>query len=194
MECGIGEGNTFAMFAYFIGSEDRAPKRMLYGFDSFLGWPKPSPYDVASPRNPQEGEWKVDEGMIMERFKDSKISEEFPDLKIKIEKGFLRDTLSKFPSTEIAFLHIDVDLYEGYRDALEYLFPMVVKSGIVALDEYKEFPNLSEYDYGKIEKWPGCTKAVDDFLKNYPEELQFHPDTKKYFLVKKADRKLKALL
>jgi hypothetical protein len=37
VECGLGEGNTFAMLAYFIGSEGRQQPRTLWGFDSFEG-------------------------------------------------------------------------------------------------------------------------------------------------------------
>ena len=56
VECGIGEGNTFSMFAYLVGSE--GSKRMLWGFDSFEGFPEPDPKD-ASPRDPKKGEWKI---------------------------------------------------------------------------------------------------------------------------------------
>lgn len=58
VECGLGEGNTFAMLAYLMGSENRQLPRTLWGFDSFEGWPEPDASDT-SPRNPQKGEWKV---------------------------------------------------------------------------------------------------------------------------------------
>jgi len=187
VECGLGEGNTFAMLAYLIGREDRKPSRTLWGFDSFEGWPEPDLSD-ASPRNPQKGEWTVSEEMVTRRFKESGIYEEFPHLKVTIVKGFLRDTLLvgplvDFPDRQIAFLHIDVDLYEGYHDALKYLFPKVSKGGLVLFDEYKEFhPELPEY--GDQEKWPGCTKAIDDYFRDRPEIIQYHSETKKYYVVK----------
>jgi len=186
VECGLGEGNTFAMLAYLIGSEDRQPSRTLWGFDSFEGWPEPDSFD-ASPRNPTKGEWTVSEEMITRRFEESGIYKEFPQLKVKTVKGFLRDTLSGGSQADlpdqIAFLHIDVDLYEGYRDALKYLFPKVSKGGLVLFDEYKEF-HPEDPAYGDLEKWPGCTKAIDDYFRDRPETIQYHPETKKYYVVK----------
>ncbi len=186
VECGLGEGNTFAMLAYLIGSEGHLPLRELHGFDSFRGWPKPSPYD-ASPRNPTEGEWRVSEEMVKIQLKESRIFDEFPNLIIEIQKGFLSETLPHFPRWPIAFLHLDVDLYPGYCDGLEYLFPLVVPGGIVAFDEYKEFPNTAEYGWGKIEKFPGATKAIDDYFRDHPgQTIQYWPETKKYFLIKEV--------
>jgi hypothetical protein len=183
VECGLGEGNTFAMLAYLIGSEGLEPPRTLWGYDSFEGWPKPSVYD-ASPRNPQKGEWRVSEEIIQRRLKESLITEKFPDLNIRIVKGFFRKTLPEFPDRTIAFLHIDADLYEGYYDALSYLFPKVTEGGIVLFDEYREFPNRLEYNYGKIEKWPGATKAIDDYFSSFPYQIQYYQETKKYYVIK----------
>lgn len=186
VECGLGEGNTFAMLAYLIGSEKyRGPARTLWGFDSFEGWPEPAASD-ASPRNPQKGEWRVNEEMIMKRFEESGIYKEFPELAILTIKGFFNETLPRFPARQIAFLHIDADLYPGYRDALVNLFPKVSIGGVVAFDEYREFPNTPEYGHGAVEKWPGCTKAVDEYFQGRPEKFQYDPETKKYFVVRVA--------
>lgn len=185
VECGLGEGITFAMLAFLAGSDSAT--RKLWGFDSFEGWPEPTQWD-ASPRNPQAGEWQVDERMVLDRLEGSDIHKAaFPDLEIKIIGGFLRNTLPSFrPGQKIAFLHLDLDLYEGYHDALLHLFPKVAVGGVVAFDEYMEFPNYPEYDHGAIEKWPGCTKAVNDYFADRPEEILFYPPTKKYYVVKAA--------
>lgn len=191
VECGLGEGNTFSMLAYLVGQETEwgmSPQRTLFGFDSFQGWPKPMEYD-ASPRNPQQGEWRVGEEEVRERLERSNIMRDFPSLKIVIVPGFFEETLVNFPDRSIAFLHIDCDLYVGYRDALNTLSPKVAKGGVVLFDEYKEFPPRPEYDYGRIEKWPGATKAIDEyfadtpyFIQSYP--INFWPGSKKYFVVK----------
>ncbi|MDO8565339.1 MAG: TylF/MycF/NovP-related O-methyltransferase [bacterium] len=183
VECGIGEGNTFTMLAYLVGSENAAPKRRLLGFDSFEGFPEPDPRDV-SPRDPQKGEWKIAEEVVRTRLEESKILKTFPDLDFLITKGFLNETLPEFPDRQIAFLHIDVDLYAGYRDALNFLFPKVVSGGIVLFDEYKDFPNRPEYGSGTIDKWPGCTQAVDEYFKDRPEKIEYYPEMKKYYVVK----------
>lgn len=202
VECGLGEGNTFSMLAYLVGSEDQpparnsafsvgSPARKLWGFDSFEGWPEPVEHDE-SPRHPQKGEWRVSEQEVRDRLERSRVIQDFPSLQIVIVPGFFKDTLLQFPilNRSIAFLHIDCDLYVGYRDVLTALFPRVAKGGIVLFDEYKEFPPLPEYDYGRIEKWPGATRAIDEyFAGSTPYTIQSYrinhwPGSKKYFVVK----------
>ena len=185
-ECGLGEGNTLAMLAFLIGSEGQRPPRRLIGFDSFEGWPEPTEWD-ASPRNPKKGEWTVSRGMVEQRLTESKIREELADLKIEIIEGFLDKSLPEFVCIrrQIALLHLDVDLYPGYKDGLKHLFPLVAVGGLVLFDEYREF-HPEDPNYGNAEKWPGCTKAVDDYFANRPERLQYDPETKKYWVVKQA--------
>lgn len=189
VECGLGEGNTFSMLAYLAGSEvGLRVARSLWGFDSFQGWPEPAEYDE-SPRHPKKGEWRVSEGEVRERLERAKIIQDFPALDIVIIPGFFKDTLPQFPARRIAFLHVDCDLYQGYHDVLTCLFPKVVRGGMVLFDEYKEFPPLPEYDYGRIEKWPGATKAIDEYFAGTPYTIQSYPinhwpGSKKYFLVK----------
>ena len=53
---------------------------------------------------------------------------------------------------KIDILCIDLDLYSGYQTVLRYLYPLLSSKGVICLD-----------DYGHT-KWPGCQKAVDEFL------------------------------
>lgn len=188
VECGLGEGHTFAMLAFLLGEERGVQSRTLWGFDSFEGWPAPQPCD-ASPRDPKEGEWKVDQEMIRRRLHETGIYKTYPDIRIEVVKGFLRDSLPHHVNEvgTIAYLHLDLDLYEGYRDALVHLYDKVADGGVVCFDEYREFPpDDPKYivDGKPVEKWPGCTKAVDEFFASRPEQLQFDGATKKYFVVK----------
>jgi O-methyltransferase len=59
----------------------------------------------------------------------------------------------------LAFVHIDVDLYEPTRDSLEFLYPRVAPGGIVVCD-----------DYGSV-ACPGATRAVDDYMADRPEPV-----------------------
>ena len=52
---------------------------------------------------------------------------------------------------KISFLHLDMDVYEPTKFALEYLFSKVSKNGIILIDDYKNVK--------------GATKATDSFLK-----------------------------
>jgi O-methyltransferase len=179
VECGLGEGGSFAMLAYLVGSENSPPSRMLWGYDSFAGWPEPSSYDE-SPCQPKKGQWAVPEQHMRKWLDGSMINKEFPELQLYIIPGFFEETLPAFPDRPIAFLHIDADLYSSYHDALTYLFPKVTHGGIVLFDEYKEFPP----DYNGVEKWPGATKAIDDYFASLSYRLQHYEETKKYYVIK----------
>ena len=73
----------------------------------------------------------------------------------KLIKGDVTKTLKineNIPD-KISLLRLDTDFYESTKIELEILFPLVVKNGIIIID-----------DYGH---WKGQKKAVDDFfLKN----------------------------
>ena len=43
---------------------------------------------------------------------------------------------------------------------LEFFYPRVTSGGVILFDEYNDPP------------WPGCNKAVDEFLADKPETLQ----------------------
>ena len=150
VECGVGVGTSFAMLAYLSGSE----RRRLRGFDSFAGFPQPTEYD-RSWRDPKAGEWKVDSQIVRHLLEEVGISKQFPELQITIRPGFLSETLPREPDYDIAFLHLDVNVYPSYRDALKYLFPRVVPGGVVLFDEYKEYSAQKPDE----EKWPGATRA-----------------------------------
>ncbi len=185
VECGLGEGNTFLMLAYLAGRENVERPRTLRGFDSFEGWPAPAPCDQ-SWRNPQKGEWAVLRETVEGVLSDAKIAKKFPNLSVIITQGFLCDSLPKEANKDysIAFLHLDLDLYDGYRDALIHLWPLVSPGGVVCFDEYKEFSSKCPTE----EKWPGATKAIDEFFSSLSGKqrnpLRYYPLTKKYFVVK----------
>jgi hypothetical protein len=182
VECGTGVGGSLSMLVNLASRRNVIVK--VIGFDSFEGWPEPDPVDI-SPRNPQKGEWKFTETELREVIVKWNLPKYAPDIEVEIIGGFLGETLPKFPEKQIVFLHLDLDLYEGYRDALRYLYPMVVSGGIIAFDEYKEFPKGAEYGEGTIEKWPGCTKAVDEFFRGMGYTIKYYPPTKKYYIVKR---------
>jgi len=78
---------------------------------------------------------------------------------IELIKGDILKTVPTYieahPALKISLLHIDVDLYEATRVCLEMFYPLMVRGGIVILDDYGAFP--------------GANKAIDDFFQNRRE-------------------------
>lgn len=174
VECGVGKMSTFRALALFLRQENSS--RKLWGLDSFEGFPEPSVED-ASPRNPQKGELNdinaedVANVLFVLGFKKQWIESH-----IKIVKGFFQDTLPGNEISDIAFLHLDVDLYNSYKICLQYLFPKVVQGGVVLFDEYmNDNENL---------KFPGAKKAIDEYFKNTKYRPMRDKLTGKYFLIK----------
>lgn len=85
--------------------------------------------------------------------------------------GDIRETLPKFleenPGLRISLLHLDFDLYEPTKIALELLYPLVLKGGVICFDEYGLIP------------WAGESNAVDEFLETLKERpiIKKHPFT-----------------
>ena len=80
-------------------------------------------------------------------------------------RGDICETVPEFvsnnPDLKIALLNLDVDIYEQSVVILEYLFPLLVKGGILILDDYGTFP--------------GESQAVDDYFKGQSIEIQKFP-------------------
>jgi hypothetical protein len=80
---------------------------------------------------------------------------------IYLVKGFIPDSFSgyfeKKPATQIALLHIDVDVYEATKACMVYLYERVVKGGIIIFD-----------DYGQVD---GATKAINEFIKSLGKDV-----------------------
>jgi len=174
VECGVGSGKRFLVLAHLLASNPENNSRWLWGFDSFKGFPEPTPED-ASFRNVKAGEWsEANPEWIRGILKGTEIPSEIISNRINLVPGFFEDTLRTFPQErQIALLHADVDLYKSYKDVLEAFFPKIPVGGAILFDEYHD-PGL-----------PGATKAIDEFFNGKGHTFEFDEMTGKYFVFKK---------
>ncbi len=168
VECGVGWGKTLTMIATSLRMNNDKDRK-IYGFDSFMGFPEPVSSDL--PGKARKGHYATSYKYV------KKFLYEYLEKKNSIElvKGYIENTLPEF-NEKIAFLHIDLDLYNSYKITLEELYPLVQKNGIIAFDEYQ-----SEI------KWPGAKKAIDEFLLITGENLIHSEIINRYYLVKSKD-------
>jgi O-methyltransferase len=157
VECGVGRGVSFFLLGSFMAKLQH--RGLLFGFDSFQGFPTPSPLD-ASPRNPQGGEWaETSPEHVKAHFADAGLNDFFEE-RCRLIRGFFEQTLTgELPFTEISMLHLDVDLYESYRTSGSVLEPLVAGKGVVLVDEFND------------PAWPGATKAVLEILRESTRTL-----------------------
>ena len=173
VECGVGRGHSLFKLCCLASYENKG--RTIYGFDSFEGFPEPSEEDT-SPRNPQKGEWNVATVETIERrlAKDGRIEPSFIKNNVKLIKSFFEESLTSFDGERIAFLYLDVDLYESYKVTLEFFWPKVASGGVVAFDEYRNV----------IEQFPGAVKAIDEFFGSLATQIRFNEQADRYYIVK----------
>jgi O-methyltransferase len=77
----------------------------------------------------------------------------------KVIQGFFPAEAESLELRDIAFCHLDVDIYDATRRSLEYLAPRLAPRGLIVID-----------DFGQTET-PGVNRAVAEFLAGHPSFL-----------------------
>jgi O-methyltransferase len=166
VECGVWRGGCAAVMATVADKAERPRKVWL--FDSFEGMPAATKEDVGEyatllSNGMMSGALSsvgtniasVDEVRAL-LFKNLRLKED----NITIVKGWFQDTLPLYRERigAIAILRIDGDWYESTKVCVESLYDNVVNEGYIIVDDYGFFP--------------GCKKAVDDFLERRHLKVQ----------------------
>lgn len=148
---------------------------MVWGFDSFEGFPAPSLQDQSIRKAKKGDAWKeCSITTVHEMLTLSGLDPHYVESRIMLVKGFFEQTLSEYDRQPIALLHLDVDLYASYKECLVKLYPLMASGGIIAFDEYKRG---LEPIY-----WPGAAKAIEEFLGDRVRHIQRDPVTGKYYI------------
>jgi O-methyltransferase len=140
-ECGVYKGGTAAMMAAIL--KEKCPSKRLYLFDTFEGMPATD---------------AVRDWHMKGNFSDTTLATVtsyigYHDMCV-IRKGFIPETFAGLESAQIAFAHIDVDIYQSIKDCLEFIWPRLSPGGFVVFDDYG-FPSC-----------PGARAAVDEFFQS----------------------------
>lgn len=148
--------------AYAIGNRTKT----VYGFDNWQGF---------TGFSEQDGVVNPNAGKQVGGFSPSAHKQELLDAiaiydsdrfipwkpRVKLIDGQIEESVATFvrdnPGVRFSLAHFDCDLYEPTRAALEALWPVMSRGGIMLFDEYG------------IPDWPGETRAVDEFLADKPQ-------------------------
>jgi O-methyltransferase len=157
-ECGVYRGGTLITTGIYL--QQKRMTKVLYGFDSFEGFDGSVDSEIAlgGSANPQKRRGGF--GDTSARYVSDKVRRFRLEDQVKLVNGYMADTLRLHAQRKFCFVHLDVDIYESYKLALEFFFPRMADGGVILLDEYNDPP------------WPGCNKAVDEFLAGKTEQLQ----------------------
>jgi hypothetical protein len=153
VECGCWKGLSSFMLNH--QTKRLNPAHDGSGFmiiDSFEGLSQPTPEDSSQfALNPSlfTGDYIAPAGTF-DCPQDSvkKALSEFPA--IDYHQGWIPEVLASLPERTYSFVHIDLDLHDPIRGAIDYFFPRLEKGGVIVLDDYGSLP------------WPGAMKAGDE--------------------------------
>ena len=154
IEVGLFKGASFARFATFRHLLESDAARKFYGFDVFGEFPKENIEGSADLEFIDNWGAEVGGGSSRAQINASLIKKGFSNY--SLIEGNVFETLPKFleenKHLKIAFLHLDVDVYEPTKFCLDKLLPLMSKGGLVVFD-----------DYNAVE---GATRAADEL--GYP--------------------------
>ncbi|MBY0282266.1 MAG: TylF/MycF family methyltransferase [Alphaproteobacteria bacterium] len=170
VELGVFRGSSLMSFANFVEIRNMGDRqKRIIGFDNFTGFTELEEKDGKEDKKVEKVVGGFDSSSFETALRDAINifdQDRFIPYKPRVHlvKGDIEKTIPKYveenPGLRISLLHFDVDLYRPTITALEYLWPLVVKGGVVIFDEYG------------IPPWEGEAKAVDEFFADHKIKLR----------------------
>lgn len=138
-EVGVYKGGSASLICEVKGS------RRLHLFDSFDGLPKSDASDSIF----INGAYKTDHEKVKQ------VLREYEDC--RIYKGLFPATATGLSEERFSFVHIDIDLYKGTKDCLEFFYPRLNKGAIMLCHDYSTAR--------------GVRKAIAEFFEDKPDTV-----------------------
>ena len=162
-ECGVWRGGSvLAMILTLqqLGSHTRD----IHLYDTFEGMTEPTEHDVSPIDPPALETWTAAQRRRTRPWKElfagevldetsvhhTVLSTGYPAERIHVVRGPVEETLPQRVPERLALLRLDTDWYESTRHELQHLYPLLVDSGVLIID-----------DYGH---WEGAKRAVDEYF------------------------------
>lgn len=134
VEFGCFRGGTSKLISHC------APQKLLHVFDGFeMGIPE----DDLEPAGHKKGEFSASLREVTEFLAGCKVS---------LHPGRFPDTTKNLDHLKFCFAHLDFDTYQSTRDALAWVWPRMVRNGLIVLDDYN------------WQRCPGVKRAVEELL------------------------------
>jgi O-methyltransferase len=145
-EVGVYQGVTAKLIASVKGD------RELHLFDTFEGLPPTSSKDAGVHR---VGQYACSLESVKEYLRGHE--------QVFFHPGLFPDSTRDVEEGQYAFVHFDVDLYEGTLACLEYFYPRMTPGGV-----------MISHDYGML---AGVQRAFQEFMADKPEPIFEQPTT-----------------
>ena len=163
VECGVYKGASMIRWATFRDVTESKFSRKIIGFDAFGPFPTSSLRHEDDVTFTERFEAAGGEGITLDEartiFQHKNMYENIDFIQGDVHQTIPR-WLEENTQGRIALLHLDMDVYEPTKIALENLWSRVVRGGVVVIDDYNSVG--------------GATRAVDEFLADKNIILQKH--------------------
>lgn len=176
VECGVFKGISLLRFATFRKLLGNCFNQPIFAFDTYGDFPETefeADKDLRQQFITSAGAVSSTQRELYELLQKKHLAEN-----ITLIAGDICSTVPEFAAhnknLKISLLNIDVDIYEPSVIILQHLYPMVAKGGVILLDDYQKFP--------------GETKAVNDYFINRNVKIESFPySAYPYFIIKNED-------
>ena len=156
VECGVWRGGSMMVVAHTLKRLGDTTRK-LYLYDTFAGMSEPTEKDIrfdgVSAHSLIEtvfkdpGAWCYADKHEVKR---NLLSTGYPESNVLLVEGKVEATIPQTLPAKICLLRLDTDWYESTRHELTYLYPKLVKQGVLIVD-----------DYGH---WLGSKQATDEYF------------------------------
>jgi len=162
VECGVFKGTGLIKFATFRELFGGPFSRKIIGFDMFGKFPETNYEEDKKYRDyligaEGAGDQSISKEQLFEILHNKGIEKNIELVEGDIIKT-VPEYIKKNPHLKLSLVNLDTDIYEPAVTILEYLWPQIVKGGVLVLDDYATFP--------------GETKAVDEYFKEKNVKIQ----------------------
>jgi hypothetical protein len=123
------------------------PYKTLHLFDTFAGMPEDDVYE----KGHRKGDFGGDYGDNLEWAK--KILADC--MNVEFHVGFFPETTDGLEHVRFSFVHVDADIYQSTKAAIEFFLPRMLEGGIMVFDDYD---------------WKGCPGVTELVDKTFPPE------------------------
>lgn len=167
-ECGCWFGHSAHMISGILA--DREFNGTFHIFDSFEGLSDLSPVDMNERITLTQEQ--IDEQAKFFACSEQTVLQNLSAFSfIRTYKGWIPERFHEIADKTFALVHLDVDLYQPYKDSIAFFYPRMSKGGIIAFDDY----GLSQF--------PGAKIAVDACISQFEPRLFYRVPTGGAFLI-----------
>ena len=160
-ELGVWKGNSAAILAEFAAKSGKH----LFLFDTFSGFDQRDLVNLDQSHTPRFADTSI--GYVRETVGHDAIT-------TYIQGFFPASVTIEVETRTYALAHIDCDLYEPMKAALEFFYPRMPRGGMLILHDYSSGT------------WSGATQAIDEFRRATGEFVSLWPDKSGTAIIRKS--------